>query len=201
MFVKRRLFFGPLAAFLFCLGVIMLGSFVPDYHQVRQTVSEIGEVGSPMQFPFTFLLCATAVCLFVFALGLRDASSQAGHSPLSAVFVAAMGVCAAGVGIFAYPHPLHNVFGMAELIGYQAPAVFAFTWRRDGKPALSTFSWFMYAIIVLAIVANLSVLNPHSNLWAYERPMYGVVQRALFAAWFLWSAIIGAVLTRQVSLP
>ena len=60
MSLKIRLLFGPLAAILFCSGIVVLGSFVTDYHQVRQTVSEIGEVGSPMQFPFTALLCATS---------------------------------------------------------------------------------------------------------------------------------------------
>jgi hypothetical membrane protein len=199
MSLKSRLLFGPLAAILFCLGIGVLGSFVTDYHQVRQTVSEIGEVGSPMRFPFTALLCATAVCLLIFASGMKDASSRAGHSPLGAAFVAVMGICAAGVGIFAYPHPLHTVFGMAELIGYQAPAVLAFTWRRDTQPGVAWFSWGMYALVMVAIAANLSVLNPRGSLWAYERPVYGIVQRSLFAAWFLWSAGVGVLLMRQAS--
>ena len=38
-----------------------------------------------------------------------------------------MALPAAGIGVFAYPHPAHNVFGMSELIGYQAPLVFALT--------------------------------------------------------------------------
>ena len=35
-----------------------------------------------------------------------------------------MALSAAGVGVFAYPHPLHNVFGISELVGYQAPLVY-----------------------------------------------------------------------------
>jgi hypothetical protein len=61
--LKDRLLFGPVAAVLFGLGIGVLGLFVPDYHQVRQTVSEIGEGGSPMRFAFTALLCATGVVL------------------------------------------------------------------------------------------------------------------------------------------
>jgi hypothetical membrane protein len=197
MSLKIRLLFGPLAAILFCSGIGVLGSLVTDYHQVRQTVSEIGEIGSPMRFPFTALLCATAACLLIFALGLKDASSRAGHSPIGAAFVAVMAICAAGVGICAYPHHLHNVFGMAELVGYQAPAVLAFTWRRDTQPTVASFSWGMYALVMVAIAANLSVLSPHGSLWAYERPVYGIVQRSLFAAWFLWSAGVGVILMRQ----
>lgn len=68
-------------------------------------MSEIGEMGSPARFPFTIMLCCVALCLLVFA---------------------------AGVGIFAFPHPLHNIFGESELIGYQAPVAFALTWRAGG---------------------------------------------------------------------
>ena len=82
---------------------------------------------------------------------------------------------------------------MAELIGYQAPAVLAFTWRREGRSAVVTFSWSVYTLILLAIGANLCVLNPHGKLWEYERPAYGIVQRILFGAWFLWSFGVGVL--------
>ena len=42
-----RLLFGPVAAAVLVLGVAGLALMVPGYSDVRQTVSEIGEVGSP----------------------------------------------------------------------------------------------------------------------------------------------------------
>src|SRR5258708_932710 len=137
-----RLLFGPLAALVFALGIVGLALLVPGYSQVRQTVSEIGEMGSPAQIPFAILLSCIAACIVVFAAGLRDVSFAAGRSRWAAYVTAFMAVSVAGVGVFAYPHPLHNVFGLSELIGYQAPLLLALTWRGDARlRPVVPFSW------------------------------------------------------------
>ena len=194
----HRLLFGPLAAAILTLGIIGLALWVPGYSQIRQTVSEIGEMGSPARAPFTIMLCGVALCLLVFAAGVAAESRRAGHGRLPAYFIAMMALSAAGVGIFAFPHPLHNVFGESELIGYQAPLVFALTWRRDPKArALVAFSWIMFALIWISIALNLSSLDRHGALWAEMKPVYGLIQRSLFAAWFCWCALLGVLLWRR----
>jgi hypothetical protein len=50
-------FFGPLAAAIFGFGVAGLPLMVPGYSYIRQTVSEIGEIGSPARIPFAVVLC------------------------------------------------------------------------------------------------------------------------------------------------
>ena len=64
---SSRLWFGPLAALLLFTGIFAVGLITPDYSHVRQTVSELGEVGSPGQVAFSVLLCLVAACLIVFA--------------------------------------------------------------------------------------------------------------------------------------
>jgi hypothetical membrane protein len=187
--------FGPLAALLLTAGIFALPFMVPGYDSVRQTVSEIGEVGSPAQFPFTLLLCAAALGFLVFAIALWRAANRAGRSALPAFLTACMAISGAGVGIFSFPHPLHNVFGMSELIGYQAPLALALTWRNDpDAKALVRASWLMFALMSVAIVLNLSVLDRHGALFLAEKPYYGLVQRMLFAVWCGWVAIIGLLL-------
>ena len=44
------------------------------------------------------------------------------------------------------------------------------------------------AAALLAIVVNLSVLDRSGGLWVRIQPFYGIAQRALFAAWFMWCA-------------
>ena len=124
-YMKRSylLLFGPLAAAVLFAGIISLALMVPGYSPVRQTVSEIGEVGSPARVPFAMMLCCVGSCLVVFALAVRELSVKLGHSQLAAYFIGYMALPAVGIGIFAYPHPLHNVFGLSELIGYQAPVI------------------------------------------------------------------------------
>ena len=193
-----RLLLGPLAAIILTLGIAGLALFIPDYSHVRQTVSEIGEVGSPARVPFAVMLGCVAVCLLLFASAVSDLSARTGHSKWAAWLIGFMAIPAAGIGVFAYPHPLHNVFGLSELIGYQAPAVMALTWRGDRRAsALVTISWVLFVVIWVAIVLNLSPMV--SAVWVYLKPFHGVVQRLLFAAWFGWCAVAGLLLFRQSS--
>ena len=144
------------------------------------------------------MMCCVAACILVFASAVRDRSVQAGHSQLAAYLIGFMALSAAGVGIFAYPHPLHNVFGLSELIGYQAPLALALTWKRDPTAkSLTPFSWILYALICIAIALNLSSLDRQGLVWPYVKPIYGLVQRALFAAWFGWCAAVGLFLFQR----
>lgn len=198
MQTDNRLLFGLLAAALLGVGITVLPLWVPGYSQVHQTVSEIGEMDSPARIAFAIMLCGVAVCLLIFAAGVGAESRRAGHGRLSAYLIACMAVSAAGVGIFAFPHPLHNVFGESELIGYQAPLAFALSWRKDPtakRPV--TFSWVLFALIWISIALNLVSLDRHSAIWTEMKPIYGLIQRSLFAAFFCWCAGIGLLLRQR----
>jgi hypothetical membrane protein len=194
----NRLLFGPLAAVLLLVGIIGLAFLVPDYNAIRQTVSEIGEMDSPARIPFAVMLCLVAVCLIIFALAVRCECHRSGHNAFCAYLMVCMAVSGAGVGIFAFPHPLHNVFGLSETIGYQAPLAFALAWRRDaGARGLVIFSWIFFALIWLSIGFNMSSMIRGGSLWMHIKPYYGLVQRSLFAAWFLWCGGIGVLLWQR----
>jgi hypothetical protein len=190
-----RLLFGPLAGAILALGIAGLALMIPAYNHVHQTVSEIGEIGSPARVPFAIMLCCIAACILVFASAVRDWSVDAGHSQLASYLIGFMALPAAGIGIFAYPHPLHNIFGISELIGYQAPLFLALTWRRDLRVSrIVSISWILYVLICVAIALNLSSLDRQGLVWAYVKPAYGLAQRGLFAAWFGWCAVVGLLL-------
>jgi hypothetical membrane protein len=194
----RRLLSGPAAGILFSVGTLALGTLVPGYSHIRQTVSEIGEVTSPARIPFALLLCGIAICMFVFSLGLRDGSRALGHSGAAAYLVGWMGISVAGVGVFAYPNPLHNLFGLSELIGYQAPLILALNWHGDPRVKLSVrLSWLFYLLICVAIALNLTPLSGPAILWFHLRPVHGLLQRALFGAWFCWCFILGLLQFQQ----
>jgi hypothetical membrane protein len=196
---RVRSLFGAIVALVFFIGIVALASFVPGYDQVRQTVSEIGEVGSPVQLPFAVFLCLIALCVVVYGTAISTLLREHGHSQITFILILTMAICAAGVGIFAYPHPLHNVFGMVELIGYQAPLALWLSLRRDeANGLLARISLFGAVLVWIAIVANLAVFDRGGEIWTIIKPFYGLVQRALFGAWFIWSALIGiAVYSRR----
>lgn len=194
--LRTRLLLGPLAGVILLVGIVGLALLVPGYSHVRQTVSEIGEVGSPAQLPFAAMLATVALFTLGFAIALHRLLTAVGRSRLPAYLVGAMAISATGIALFAHPHPLHNAFGISELVGYQAPLAFALTWRRHPHGgSLVALSWILYILIVVAIVLNLSGLLGASTLWSYVQPRYGLAQRLLFAAWFGWSGLVGLLLS------
>src|SRR5258707_7261296 len=101
-----RLLFGPMAGAILALGIAGLALMIPAYSHVHQTVSEIGEIGSPARVPFAIMLCCVAACILVFAMAVRDRSVQAYHSQSAAYLTGFIALSAAAVGLFAYPNPL-----------------------------------------------------------------------------------------------
>jgi len=200
MMMRRnpRLLFGPLSCVIFFAGVVGLALLVPGYSHVHQTVSEIGEMGSPARVLFAIMLCSVAACTLIFAWGVREEAAQAHRPRWPTYLIGCMALSAAGTGIFAFPHPLHNVFGLSELIGYQAPLAIAIVWRgAPNTKALIVFSWILFVLVWVAIALNLGTLARQGQLWAYEKPIYGLVQRALFLAWFAWCAGAGWLMWRR----
>lgn len=193
-----RLLFGLVTAVIFSVGIVVLAMLVPGYDPIRQTVSEIGEMDSPMRWPFAAMLWIVALCLIVFAMGLWRASRDAKHNALSAYLTAWMAVVSAAIGVFAFPHPLHNVFGESELIAYQAPLAFALAWRKDASArGAVAFSCIMYVLLWISLGLNMAQIVHGGALWHDIKPFYGLVQRSLFACFFVWIAGIGWLLWRN----
>ena len=193
-----RLLFGPLAAAIFFIGIVVLAFLVPGYDQIRQTVSEIGEVDSPMRWPFAAMLWVVAACLVVFAYGLRRASLDSRRNAVAAYLVGWMAVLSVAIGVFAFPHPLHDVFGISELIAYQAPLAFALAWSRDPRGrGIVQFSWIMYALLWISLAFNMAQIIHGGALWDAIKPFYGLVQRSLFLCFFVWIAGTGFALWRR----
>jgi hypothetical protein len=134
-----------------------------------------------------------------FEVAAGDFSRALGYSLLPAYLIGAMAISAAGVALFAHPHPLHNVFGLSELVGYQAPLALALTWRRHPRArSIVTVSWILYTVIVVAIALNVSAPLGLDAVWSYVQPRYGVAQRVLFGAWFGWAAGVGLLMSAKL---
>jgi hypothetical membrane protein len=193
----NRLWFGPIAALLLFAGIVAVGLITPGYSHVRQTVSELGEVGSPGRIAFSVLLCLVAVCLILFASAVARTLREAGLSALPAYVVGAMAISTAGVGIFSFPLALHNIFGMSETVGYQAPLFAALVCKMDARAnRIKWFSIIMYAVVLLAIAINTIALVRPADIWSQIKPFFGLVQRSLFAAWFIWCTGYAVLLMR-----
>jgi hypothetical membrane protein len=199
------LIFGVIGGATFIAASAILGALLPNYDAIAQTISEIGEQGSPFETIFRAVNLFVAGCLLLFAFGVYGFSKARGVSLIPAGFLAYKGVMAVGVFVFASPHPLHNVFGIAGLPGFLAPLALAVTWpRMRDLPALRAVSTIAGVLLVDSIVVNLvpaflslSYIDSH---FAFVHTHYGLIQRTLFLFDF-WCAYLALVLVQSARQP
>jgi hypothetical membrane protein len=190
---QRRLFLsGALAGVIFFAAVYALATMVDGYSHVGQTVSEIGEQGSPAEMYFQIMNLLVALCLLVFAWSLYQFAKSSKVSKLPAFFMACFAISETGLAIFPSPHDLHNVFGLSATIGYMTPLVIALSWKSLTNPGtLITVSWFAFILISISIFLNLTPMFARD---LYPLEYYGIVQRSLFVAFYGWCAYAGITL-------
>jgi hypothetical protein len=66
---RNLLLFGAPAGVVFFVTVYVLAAYVPGYSHVSETVSEIGEIGSPVAGSFQIAMLAVNLCVVLFAAG------------------------------------------------------------------------------------------------------------------------------------
>jgi hypothetical membrane protein len=92
---------------------LILATLVEGYSHVSQTVSEIGESGSPAEVLWKLTSILVAVGFLVFARGIFQFAKARSASVWPDYFVGYFGLMAIGMAIFESPHPLHNLFGLS----------------------------------------------------------------------------------------
>jgi hypothetical membrane protein len=191
MWPRLCLLFGLIAATTFVVASTVLGALLPNYDAVTQTISEIGEKGSPFETVFKAVSLFVAGCFLLFAFGVYRFSKKRRASLVPAALLGFFASMELGVFIFESPHPWHNVFGILSIAGFLAPLTLAITWpSAPDLPALRPLSAIAAVFLIVAIGLNLSPLfvpipfiNEH----------IGLVQRALLV-FHLWCAYLAFVL-------
>lgn len=178
---------GWMAGIGFIFGTLILGYQLPDYDLVSQTVSEIGQLGSPLQNTFRIFSFVISILLIIFSLSLISFSRKNSLSILPAIMLLTFGLAEFGIGVFPSPHPLHNVFGLSLTIGYLSPLFFFLLWKDSlGK----RFKWISLWIFILVIIGIFLNLTPAFAPELYPLEYYGLVQRFLLYSFYAYLAYL-----------
>jgi len=184
---KTLLPLGWIAAAIFIIGSFILGSLLQDYNPLSQTVSEIGQNGSPLSFHWQVFSTSIGLLLILFAMGVISFAKENKLSIAPGIFMLTYGIAQLGVGMFPSPHQLHNVFGLSMTLGYFSPLVFALSWKNKMGKGFKQISLLAFALIVLGIFLNLS---PAFAPALYPLEYYGIVQRFLLFAFYVYVGFV-----------
>ncbi|MBT8320311.1 MAG: DUF998 domain-containing protein [Eudoraea sp.] len=188
MKTKKLLNLGWIATVLFIGGTFILGSFLPDYSYVSQTVSEIGQQGSPLQLTWQIFSLLIGVLLILFSFGLISFGRRNRWSIVPGLFILFAGISEFGIALYPSPHPLHNVFGLSMTIGYFSPLMFALFWKNKVGHSFKNYSLLAFVLILAGIFLNLTPLFAPD---LYPLEYYGLIQRFLLFVFYLYCAYVG----------
>ena len=178
---------GWIAGASFIIGSLLLGSLLPEYNPVSQTVSEIGESGSPLSMPWNLFSVSIGLLMIFFAGGIILFAKQNKLSILPGIFMLSYGLSQFGIGFYPSPHPLHNVFGLSMTLGYFSPLVFALSWKNKLSQQFKNISIITFILIILGIFLN---LTPAFAPTLYPLEYYGIVQRFLLFTFYVYCGYV-----------
>jgi hypothetical membrane protein len=192
------LLFGILAGLGFIATWLVLGALLPNYDPITQTISEIGEKGSPFEMPYKIAMLIVAGSFVLFSCGVYRFSAARRLSVAPALLLGFFALTQLGVSTFESPNPLHNLFGIASIPAFLTPLVLAITWRAaPGLQGLRKLSWVAGVIVLIAIAVNLSPLFIRVP---YIAGHIGLMQRFL-PLFHLWCARLAIILLRNTREP
>jgi len=189
---QALLYCGALSGLIFISVTLMLGRLLPDYNSLSQTVSEIGQVGSPFQLPYAIMLWSVCLCGLAFSYqALKFAQSQ-GLSIVPLILTASFAVFDAGFALYPSPEPMHNIVGALHLFGYLSPLILTIVWRKYFKSnQLTNFSGIAFLSIVIFICLGIFQLP--------SPEYFGVIQRGIIYSYYGWLAWLSITLARQIN--
>jgi hypothetical membrane protein len=192
---RTCLLFGLICGTALIAMSTVLGALLPGYDPVSQTISEIGETGSPFQRIFQITLIAAALCFLIFAYGVYRFASWRHVSILPAIAVGFIGLMDLGTAAFEAPHPLHNVFGIPKLLGFLAPLLLAVSWpNAPDLRVVRSVSAVAGGLVLISVALNLSPLFVSS--WPWGEAHYGLIQRTMFV-FFAWCIFLAVALYQR----
>ncbi len=187
MDTKKLLSLGWITAIAFILGTFILGSQLEDYNPISQTVSEIGEKGSPLYLQWQIFSIGIGCLLILFAIGIVSFAKKKNLSIVPGMFILVYGLSQFTIGLFPSPHPLHNVFGLLMIVGYFSPLIFAMRWKNQLGLTFKRLSLIAFIVILFEVFLN---LTPAFSPSLYPLEYYGIVQRFLLFTFYIYCAFI-----------
>ena len=168
---------------LFWSMTFISGSLQGEYHHLRNTISELGKLGSPGEAPTSWILLALAMTCFLFSVAFLKKSRELGISIAPALLTFPFAFAMGWAGYFPLGNFFHGILGPLPILLILSPLSALFLWRkvpvsRQVRVA-SGIALFLMLLILLRFVRPFG--------FQFE----GLVQRFFYLGWTLWLLALG----------
>jgi hypothetical membrane protein len=176
---KWLLWLGYLAPLLFWLMTFIGGYLHGNYTLFKNTISELGAIGSDSELFTSSSLVIIAMLYTLFSIGFYRASRANNLSVLPAVLSFSMPLSMIWASIFALGNDYHSLIGPIPFFTTLASLLSYLLWRKNAV-LLRLRAWSLFSFFIMLLIF-LKFINPFAN--QYE----GLIQRFFYLGWTAWT--------------
>jgi hypothetical membrane protein len=188
--MKRKLLISGVATpILFWIATFIAGGFSNNYNHLKNTISELGQIGAPAEHFMLVALPLLAVAATIFSFYFFQACKRLKISFWPAIFSFSLPISMLWAGIFPMGNSLHDKQGPLPLLLLLGMIVAIIQWPKQSfkKEQSATI---IATLLVLLIF--LRFVKPFGN--EYE----GTVQRFYYLGWSVWYISIAILLSKKI---
>jgi hypothetical membrane protein len=189
--MKRKLLLSGVATpIVFWTATFIAGGLTNNYNQLKNTISELGQIGAPAANFMFVALSLLAVIAALFSFYFYQACKRLKISFWPAIFSFSLPISMLWAGIFPMGNSLHDKQGPLPLLLLLGMFVAIFQWpKRHFKKERSA----TIIASLLALLIFLRFVKPFGN--EYE----GLVQRFYYLGWTIWCISIGILFSDRLN--
>lgn len=206
---------GAVACWLVCGGEFLteylFGRAMPGYDSWRQSVSFLGQVGSPVQRWVAVWGVAFSVLYTLFSQGFRLAFAGQGREAVAASWLMLLYGLGEGIGSGCFPvnhaygdyvgqNLLHNVFGgIGDAALFAVPLALTGLFRRTGQRGWRRWSWAtpILGLLLMTFFLGAKFLAPQQGLLLYK----GLWQRLFLLVYYAYLISLSVLMLQRRRTP
>ncbi|MEO6230870.1 MAG: DUF998 domain-containing protein [Ferruginibacter sp.] len=193
--INARLFLqsGYWLTILFWAMTIVSGYNHGNYNHLKNTISELGAIGTKSEFFTSVFLMLLAVLNILFCIGFYKASKAMQLNLLPSILSFAMPVTMIWAGIFTLGNEFHSSTGVLPFLIIIGSILSYFLWKKNyNLQQLRTTSLISFVIMMLILTRFIKPFGIEFE---------GLVQRFFYLGWTVWTVGISYFLTKHIRFP
>jgi hypothetical membrane protein len=181
--------FGYWVTILFWTMTFISGYVHGDYNHFKNTISELGAIGTKSELFTSCSLLLLALLNILFCIGFFKASKTRKIALIPAILSFAMPVSMIWAAIFTLGNEFHSMIGGVPFLIIIAIILSLLLWNgKNGLSGARTVSLIAFAIMILVL---LRFVKP------FGREFEGLIQRFFYLGWTIWTVGITYCLSRK----
>lgn len=170
---------GLLIPLIFWCSTFIAGILHGDYNHVRDTISELGAIGTKSEDFMTICTYFNVILSVLFLVGLFNACRQLKLNKIPLIGILGFGIMFAWAAAFHSGNPMHSKSGPVLLLLLAGPLLSTILWKRLEFKKLRRFSYLSFVIMLLILIRVIPSATIQTNYT-------GLIQRFVHFGWSIW---------------